>query len=191
MTISEQKKVLRAEMLAERARLIAAAPDAWLRMAENFLQRVPLPEGAVVSAYVAIGEEADPTPLVEGLRKRGHPVALPRVEGKGKPLDFHLWEAGSPFVPGPFGLSEPARDWSKTAPDVLIVPLLAFDGSGNRLGYGAGFYDMTLRALRARKSVLAVGFALSGQEVPEVPHDEYDERLDWIVTECYARKLSL
>ncbi len=175
-------------MLAERARLIAAAPHAGPRMGENFLRHVPLPEGAVVSAYVAIGEEADPAPLIAGLRKRGHPIALPRVEGKSKPLAFHLWEAGSSLVPGPFGLSEPARDWPKAAPDVLIVPLLAFDGSGNRLGYGAGFYDMTLRASRARKSILAVGFALSGQETPEVPHDETDEVLDWIVTECYARK---
>jgi 5-formyltetrahydrofolate cyclo-ligase len=188
MTIAERKRALRARMLAARAGLMEAAPRAGMRMAENFLRHVPLPAGAAVSAYIAIGEEADPAPLIEALRSRGHPIALPRVEGKAKPLAFHLWEGGRSLVPGPFGLSEPARDWPLADPDALIVPLLAFDGLGNRLGYGAGFYDASLRALRARKSVLAVGFALSGQQVPEVPHHDGDEVLDWIVTERYARK---
>lgn len=187
MTIAEQKKTLRSQMLAARAKLMAEAPDAAIAMAEQFQRCVPLRKGAVVSAYVAIGEEADPSPLIEALRKGGHPIALPRVLGKGKPLAFHVWNAGEPLVPGPFGLYEPARDWPLADPDVLIVPLLAFDSTGNRLGYGAGFYDMTLCALRARKAVLAAGFALSGQEAPAVPHDESDEKLDWIVTESYAR----
>jgi 5-formyltetrahydrofolate cyclo-ligase len=187
MTIAERKKALRAEAMEARAKLRASAHDANARMAENFLRHVPLKEGAVVSAYIAIGEEANPGPLVEALRRHGHPIALPRVQRKGTPLIFHLWEDGKSLVPGPFGLSEPARDWPVAAPDVLIVPLLAFDGMGNRLGYGAGFYDMTLRALRAWKPILAVGFALSGQEVQEVSHDDNDEKLDWIVTECYAR----
>lgn len=113
---------------------------------------------------------------------------LPRVVGKGKALAFHLYEAGAALVPGPFNLSQPAKEWPERDPDVLIVPLLAFDADGNRLGYGAGFYDRTLKGLRARKKVLAVGFALSKLERDEVPHHEGDEKLDWIVTEKIARK---
>ena len=86
---------------------------------------------------------------------------------------------GAELVPGGFGLSEPDRDWPKVDPDVLAVPLLAFDASGYRLGYGAGFYDRTLSRLRASKTVLAAGFAFSVQEFAELPHDERPEaRLD-------------
>jgi 5-formyltetrahydrofolate cyclo-ligase len=188
MTIAQMKTALREQALAARARLATAAQDAPRRMAENLLAHVPLARGAIVSAYIAIGEEADPQPLLKALRERGHRIALPRVVGKGKPLAFHLYEAGAKLVPGPFGLSQPAPDWPGTDPDMLIVPLLAFDGEGNRLGYGAGFYDRTLAGLRARRKIFAIGYAFSGQEVAEVPHDESDEKLDAIVTERYARK---
>jgi 5-formyltetrahydrofolate cyclo-ligase len=157
-------------------------------MAEHFLRFIPLPKGAAVSAYVAIGDEADPAPLVAALRTRSHPIALPRVVRKGEPLAFHIYEPGAALVAGVFGLSQPAPDWPATVPDVLIVPLLAFDRRGNRLGYGAGFYDRTLRDLRSRKNVLAVGYAFAGQEAPEVPHHGDDEPLDWVVTEEGARR---
>jgi len=117
-------------------------------------------------------------------------VVLPRVVGRGKPLEFHRYEAGAPLVPGEFGLLQPARDWPIVDPDILAVPLLAFDGEGYRVGYGAGFYDRTLAGLRAARDVVAVGFAFAAQEFPEVPHDENDQRLDWIVTENGARQLS-
>jgi len=107
---------------------------------------------------------------------------------KGEKLAFHLYEKGAALVPGLFGLSQPAKDWPEAIPDVLVVPLLAFDAQGNRLGYGAGFYDRTLSALRASRDVVAVGFAFAGQEVPTVPHSESDEPLDWIVTELGARR---
>jgi 5-formyltetrahydrofolate cyclo-ligase len=188
MTVADQKKALREHTFAARARLAGEAPDAARCMAENFLNLVPLVPDAVVSAYVAIGDEADPSPLIEALRARGHEIALPRVVGKGRRLVFHLCEAGARLVPGVFGLSQPAPDWPEIEPDVLVVPLLAFDGEGNRLGYGAGFYDRTLADLRARHGILAAGYALSGQEVAHVPHDDSDERLDWIVTERYAKK---
>ena len=93
-------------------------------------------------------------------------------------------------MPGVFGLSQPAPDWPEAIPDVLIVPLLAFDAQGNRLGYGAGFYDRTLEALRMQRKVLAVGYAFAGQEMAEVPHHEGDERLDWIVTENGGRRFT-
>jgi 5-formyltetrahydrofolate cyclo-ligase len=110
------------------------------------------------------------------------------VVGRGKPLDFHLVEPGVPLVPGGFGLSEPHRNWPKVEPDVLAVPLLAFDANGYRVGYGAGFYDRTLLRLRSSKPVLAAGFAFSVQEFCEVPHDENDQKLDWMATEIGARE---
>jgi 5-formyltetrahydrofolate cyclo-ligase len=188
MTITARKQALREEALARRAALRAAAPDAASRMAQNFIASIPLSPKAVVSAFVAIGEETDPAPLVDLLHRRGHPIALPRVVRKGEKLAFHLYEPGTSLVPGVFGLSQPARDWPEAVPDVLVVPLLAFDAGGNRIGYGAGFYDLTLAALRASRNILAVGYAFAGQEVPDVPHRESDEPLDWIVTEVGARK---
>ena len=157
-------------------------------MALNFIAAIPLPPSAVVSAFVAIGEETDPAPLIDLLRKEGHPIALPRVVKRGEKLAFHLYEQGAALVPGVFGLSQPGKDWPEAIPDVLVVPLLAFDAKGNRLGYGGGFYDRTLAALRASRKVVAVGFAFAGQEVPDVPHRESDERLDWVVTELGARR---
>jgi 5-formyltetrahydrofolate cyclo-ligase len=188
MSIAALKEEVRRRALQRRAELKPSGPELSRRMAEIFLDRIPLPPNAVVSAYVAIGEEADPAPLLEAIRARGHPVALPRVAGRGKPLDFHLYQTGGKLVPGGFGLSEPGRDWPLIEPDILAVPLLAFDEEGYRIGYGAGFYDRTLARLRASRDVLAVGFAFAAQEFPHVPHDENDQRLDWIVTENDARR---
>lgn len=188
MDIAALKQGLREDALKRRTALHAADPAAARAMAENFLDSIPLKKSATVSAYIAIGDEPDAGPLMEALRAHGCKIVLPRVVGKGKALAFHLYEAGAPLVPGPFNLSQPAKEWPERDPDVLIVPLLAFDADGNRLGYGAGFYDRTLKGLRARKKVLAVGFALSKLERDEVPHHEGDEKLDWIVTEKIARK---
>lgn len=188
MTITARKQAMREEALARRAILRAQAPDAAERMARNFLSLIPLPDGAVVSAFVAIGEEADPAPLIGLLHARGHRIALPRVVKKGEKLAFHLYESGATLIPGVFGLSQPAKDWPEAVPDVLVVPLLAFDARGMRLGYGGGFYDRTLKDLRATRKILAVGFAFAGQEVQDVPHRESDEPLDWVVTETGAHR---
>jgi 5-formyltetrahydrofolate cyclo-ligase len=188
MMITARKQAMRNEALARRASLRAAAPDAARRMARNFIAAIPLAPSAVVSAFFAIGEETDPAPLIDLLRKEGHRIALPRVVRKGEKLAFHLYEQGAVLVPGVFGLSQPGKDWPEAIPDVLVVPLLAFDAAGNRLGYGGGFYDRTLAALRASRNVVAVGFAFAGQEVPDVPHRDSDEPLDWVVTELGARR---
>ena len=189
MIITARKQAMREESLARRPALRLAAPDAAWRMARNFIAAVPLPPASVVSAFVAIGEETDPSPLIDLLRKEGHSIALPRVVRKGEKLAFHLYGPGATLVPGVFGLSQPGKDWPEAIPDVLVVPLLAFDARGNRLGYGAGFYDRTLTALRASRKILAAGFAFAGQEVPDVPHRDSDEPLDWIVTELGARRI--
>ena len=189
MIVTARKQAMREEALARRPALRVATPDAAWRMARNFIAAIPLPPSAVVSAFVAIGEETDPAPLVDLLRKEGHPIVLPRVVRKGEELAFHLYEEGATLDPGVFGLSQPGKDWPEAIPDVLVVPLLAFDARGNRLGYGAGFYDRTLAALRASRRIVAVGFAFAGQEVPDVPHRDSDEPLDWIVTELGARRI--
>ena len=115
---------------------------------------------------------------------------MPRVAGRNLPLDFHIWETGAKLVRGGFGLSEPSRDWQKLHPDILIVPMLAFDGAGHRVGYGAGYYDRTIRGLRAAKPITAAGFGFAVQEFPELPHLAHDERLDWVITENAARRTS-
>lgn len=138
--------------------------------------------GRPVSGYWPMGTEIDPRPALEALARHG-PVGLPVVEGPGRPLAFRLWRPGDPLEPGGFGTSVPVSGDSMV-PEVLIVPLLAFDGRGHRLGYGGGFYDRTLAALRARGPVLAAGFAFAVQRVEALPAEPTDEPLDLIVTEA-------
>jgi 5-formyltetrahydrofolate cyclo-ligase len=113
-----------------------------------------------------------------------HPLALPRAQGRGRPLAFHAWSPGDPLLAGPFEVMEPSPDSPIVRPRILLVPLLAFDRRGGRLGYGAGYYDLALRELRAqRPSPLAIGVAFAAQEVDEVPTGPRDEPLDAVVTE--------
>jgi 5-formyltetrahydrofolate cyclo-ligase len=190
MSALPPKEFIRKQAADRRAVLKPQIAELSLALAQQFLAQVPVAQDAVVSSYWAIGDEADPQFLESELRRRGHRIVMPRVAGRNQPLDFHMWEAGSKLVRGGFGLSEPSRDWLKLNPDVLIVPMLAFDGAGYRVGYGAGYYDRTIRALRAVKSIIAVGFAFAVQEFSELPHLAHDERLDWIVTENGTRRIS-
>lgn len=190
MSVAPSKELIRKEAADRRAALKSRRAELSLALAQQFVAQVPVPQSAAVSSYWAIGDEADPQFLETELRRRGHRIVMPRVVGRSQPLDFHLWEAGAKLVRGGFGLSEPARDWPKVHPDILIVPLLAFDGAGYRIGYGAGYYDRTIRVLRAVKSITAAGFAFAVQEFHELPHLNHDERLDWIVTENGARRIT-
>lgn len=190
MSVVPSKEVIRKEAADRRAALKSRIADLSLALAQQFLAQVPVPQDAIVSSYWAIGDEADPQFLESELRRRGHRIVMPRVAGRNQPLDFHLWETGAKLVRGGFGLSEPSRDWPKLNPDVLIVPMLAFDRAGYRVGYGAGYYDRTIRGLRAAKSVTAAGFAFAVQEFPELPHLAHDEKLDWIVTENGVRRIT-
>lgn len=190
MSVTPSKEVIRKEAADRRAALKSQIADLSLALAQQFVAQVPVPQNAVVSSYWAIGDEADPQFLESELRRRGHRIVMPRVAGRNQPLDFHLWETGAKLVRGGFGLSEPPRDWPKLNPDVLIVPMLAFDRAGYRVGYGAGYYDRTIRGLRAAKSVTAAGFAFAVQEFPELPHHAHDEKLDWIVTENCVRRIT-
>jgi 5-formyltetrahydrofolate cyclo-ligase len=140
------------------------------------------PKPAVVSAFLAIGEEINPGPLMTRLHRDGIRIGLPVMVGKGKPLLFRAWEPGAPLRTVMWGIREPGESAPAVEPDCLLVPLLAFDRKGQRLGYGGGFYDRTIQRLRTIKPVVTVGLAFASQEVDAVPHLDYDERLDWVLT---------
>lgn len=150
---------------------------------DRFLAQIEVPQNAIVAAYAAFGGELDPLPLLEALAAKGVALALPVVEAKAAPLVFRAWEPGAPLVQHRFGMAEPPRDAPAVVPDIVVVPLLAFDRQGYRLGYGGGYYDRTLAALRKRGRVLAVGVGFAVQEMPSVPRGPHDVPLDWIVTE--------
>lgn len=135
--------------------------------------------GKVLSGYMPMRTEIDPLPAMAAHQG---PVGVPVIIGKGQALKFREWSPGARMVEGAFKALIP-EEGAWVEPEVLVVPLLAFDARGYRLGYGGGFYDRTLEGLRARGPVLAVGFAFSGQEVAEVPTEPTDQRLDAIVTE--------
>jgi 5-formyltetrahydrofolate cyclo-ligase len=117
------------------------------------------------------------------LADAGATLALPAIAGRGKPLIMRAWTFGEPLASGQWGIREPVPEAPEVAPDVLIVPLAAFDRDGHRIGYGAGYYDMTINALRAKKKVTAIGIAFAAQEIPQVPATQRDARLDLVLTE--------
>ena len=149
-------------------------------------EALPIQQGSIVGGYHALPDEADPALLLERLVELGCHVAFPRVAGKGLPLEFHRVPDGEVMAPGAFGIHEPLDSWPRVTPDILLVPLLAFDGSGHRLGYGGGFYDRTLAQLKAP----AIGIAYAGQEAASLPGDEHDRTLTMVLTEQGVRRFS-
>ena len=176
------KNELRIEALAARARAAeAAGPRAALLIARRLLGDFVFMKGAIIAGYAAIGSEIDPFPLMAALTGQGHPLCLPRVEGKE--LTFRSWKPGEPLIPGPMNVPQPAASARERRPDLLIVPLLAFDNDGYRLGYGAGYYDRYLSEHRRKRTIRAIGIAYAGQHVAKLPHEQHDEPLDAVVTE--------
>jgi 5-formyltetrahydrofolate cyclo-ligase len=139
--------------------------------------------GAIISGFMPLKSEINPLPLLQKLSEAGARLALPAIAGRGKPLIMRAWEFGAPLDRGQWGIREPKPEESEVEPDILLVPLLAFDRAGYRIGYGAGYYDMTIHRLRALKRVIAVGIAFAAQEVPKIPTTPRDERLDLVLTE--------
>ncbi len=187
--ISDKKRELRVHAAAARQR--AHAKDADLHAARavsaHFLAHIKMPPGAVIGGYWPIGTELDVRPLLIDLHKRDYVCGLPVVR-KRQPLEFHRWKPDDPLVRGVFDIHVPDHHTPVVDPDVLLVPLLAFDEHGMRVGYGGGYYDRTIPAIRKRKPLLTVGVGYALQEVLRVPTDRYDQRLDWIVTEVSARQ---
>lgn len=156
---------------------------------DRVLAEVPLPDGPI-AGYWPLGSELDVRPLLLHLHGLGRPVALPVSGPRGQALTFRDWDPALPLAAGRYGIHEPGADRPEVLPAALLVPMLAFDRTGHRLGYGAGYYDRTLDALRAVRPVLAVGVAFAAQEVEAVPCADHDERLNWIVTELESLRIS-
>ena len=183
-TIPDEKALLRRKALvAARSSASAYGDEAGLRVAKAFLAAVPLAAGAAVSGYAPLKSEIDPLPLLTQLARRGHAIALPFVEAAGRPLRLKRWQPGEKLTAGQFGVRQPSSEAEDLNPDILLVPLVAFDLEGYRLGRGGGFYDRTIEELRARGPVLTVGLGFAAQNILRVPREAHDQRLDWIVTE--------
>ena len=179
--------------LRRRARLVRNAISSEQRRADaERVAQTGLPEGisgpGVLSGYFPTPREFDPLPLLQRLATDGWTLALPAIVGDA-PLVFRRWTFGEPLIPGQRGIMEPASG-EILRPAVLLIPLLAFDGRGARLGYGGGHYDRTLEALRREDSVTAIGLAFDSQEMPHLPLGPYDQRLDYILTPSGARRFT-
>ncbi len=175
-----------------RARLAQKLPDAGIELIKHW------PETGIktgkVAAYIPIGTEIDVWPLMWALSERGYGICLPQIRRKARPLVFRDWHKGDRLKPGPYGTREPLKSAPQCQPEIILVPLLAFSWDGHRLGYGGGYYDRTLTALRSPKRagrpIFACGIAYSGQEVPTLPTDSFDQKLDGVLTETGFRRFS-
>ena len=178
-----EKQNLRTRARAHRATLTRADyADAIARFAAD----LALAPGIIVAGYFPLRDEADPRALMAALSERGHPLALPCVTA-GQPLIFRAWRMGDPTHANPraFNIAEPLATAAAVIPGAVLVPMLAFDPDGHRLGYGGGYYDRTLAGL---PNARAIGVAYSGQEVLSLPREPHDHPLDLIVTETGIRR---
>ncbi|HZV20203.1 MAG TPA: 5-formyltetrahydrofolate cyclo-ligase [Hyphomicrobiales bacterium] len=173
--------------LRDRARLLRrsippqAAQAAAIALAESGLKLLSQFDRInPIGGYYPIRDEIDPLPLLNVLHSNGFRIALPTI--KDGAVTFREWRPGLMLVKGPFGTKEPEETQGEAFPNPVLVPLLAFDRMGNRLGYGAGYYDAILRALRSADRVTAIGVGFNEQEVPEIPREPQDEPLDMILT---------
>jgi 5-formyltetrahydrofolate cyclo-ligase len=182
MTTNTKQDLREQALAARRAAFERHGPDACRRLAAHGLDFLKVKPGAIVSGFAAIRDEIDPAPLMLWLQAEGFRLALPVMQGRGLPLLMRAWTPGDPMGAAAWGIAEPLDDKPEVDPDVVLVPLLAFDQRGSRLGYGGGFYDRTLARLRKIKPVAAVGVAYDEQKFDAVPRESYDERLDWVLT---------
>jgi 5-formyltetrahydrofolate cyclo-ligase len=184
-SLEDQKASLRKALspIRKQASLDVNAAHHLAELAPKLVEMFRPATGAIVAGYWPIRTELDPRPLMQKLASAGLVTALPATPQPGKPLVFHLWQDVDPVIEGLYGTSEPAPSAPRCEPDILLVPMLAFDDAGYRLGYGGGFYDRSLAALREVKlQVRAVGIAFGAQRVDHVPRGEHDARLDAVLT---------
>lgn len=175
-SLATAKSAMRAEALARRATLMR--PGATKALTRHALRIIP--PGASVAGFWPMGDEIDIRPLLHALHVHGHALLLPATPPRGQPLRFRQWVPGAPMLPGPFGTQHPAAE-EVGVPDLLLVPLLAFDTAGHRLGYGGGYYDRTLAGL---PQAFRLGVAYAGQQVATVPAGPKDIPLHAVATEA-------
>lgn len=189
--MSENKKILRQEARKHRA-LINVRDHHPQGAVQHFMTAINPEARQIIGGYWPYGSEFDVRPILEALMAKGHICALPVVEEGSKILAFYPFAEKTPLKPGRFGeLIPDVAGLESVQPDILILPLLAYDRRGNRLGQGGGYYDATLQALRAKKPVLAVGAAYAQQAcLFHLPTEDHDVRLDWVVTPEGAQKFS-
>jgi 5-formyltetrahydrofolate cyclo-ligase len=181
--IQGEKSHLRAAALALRDAMPAAERAAAAEAIAGRAFPIRIRPGGVVSGFMPLKSEINPLPLMRALAAQGAKLALPAIQQRGQPLIMRAYAFGDDFARGQWGIREPKPEAPEVAPDILIVPLACFDRAGHRIGYGAGYYDMTIAALRAKKTVVAVGIAFAAQEIARVPASERDEALDLVLTE--------
>lgn len=148
---------------------------------QQFAQ-LTFPEKSIIAGYSAIRSELDVFPAMGELGKMGHTLCLPEVEHKEAPLVFYRWSFGQKLSKGSYGI-EVSTDSEQLSPDILLVPLVAFDRRGYRIGYGAGYYDQTISQLKRKKDIIAIGVAYEMQCVDKVPEEPHDQLLDMVITE--------
>jgi 5-formyltetrahydrofolate cyclo-ligase len=178
-----QKSELRAQALARRD---ALPPQERAAAAEAIAARgfpLPVAPGGIVAGFFPMRSEINPMPLLRTFSARGAGLALPVVAGRARPLIMRAWAFGAPLKSGVWGIREPLPEAGEVFPDILLVPLLAFDRRGYRIGYGAGYYDRTIERLRAMKPIVAAGIAFAAQEIASVPATPRDAPLNLVLTE--------
>ena len=186
-SIDHDKSDLRKSASITRKQAFSALPEAGAALASHIannassfgLENSP----RTVAVFYPMGSEINTLPLIDMLIAKGHTIGLPVVVNNGEPLIFRAWKTGDKLVDGGFHTQVPEPAATEVIPEILFVPLLAFDKAGYRLGYGGGFYDRTLEKLGQETSPLSIGIAFSAQQVDQVPRNQYDRSLDWIVTE--------
>jgi len=185
--IKTQKTRARIQAKAKRQELLTAGYANFA--AEELLRYFPAVQfrGAKVGGIWPLPGELDTRPLMTALAAQGQELSLPCTPRKGKPLTFRAWLPGSRLKAGPYGTREPYPEQAEVFPTLVLVPLLAFTASGDRLGYGGGFYDRTLASLRARQDIFACGIAFAAQEATQIPTGPYDVPLDGVLTDQYFK----
>ena len=176
--------------MIRRKAAFGANPEAAKALVTNFPDEIWPSVGQVIAGYAAFNSEIDPIRVIETFHCEQARIALPRVIGAGKPLEFRAWHPEDELEKDALGIATPKQDALVLTPSLLLIPLLAFDDRGNRLGYGSGYYDRTLEALRAPGPITTVGLAFENQRVKKLPVQRHDQRLDWIITEKQAYRIA-
>ncbi|HWV54607.1 5-formyltetrahydrofolate cyclo-ligase [Pseudorhodoplanes sp.] len=181
---ASDKSALRQSALERRDAMPASARAAAVDVVTQRPFPVGIAPGMVVSGYSPMKSEFNPIPLLRKFADAGAKLALPVTPKRGNPLIMRAWAFGDELASGVWGIREPKQESPEVFPDVMLVPLAAFDRAGHRIGYGAGYYDMTIARIRAMKPVVAVGLAFSVQEVAHIPATAFDQQLDLVLTEA-------